>query len=463
MADPAAADGQRAPACAESTDLLAWAERALRPMRPAAHHRRLLEELQRLADGRADRLIVAMPPGSAKSTYCSVLLPGWWLQRHPGHSIIAACHTEALAHSFGRRARALVEEHAELLGLRLRRAERAAGQWSVESGGTYYAAGVRGPIVGRRADLVLIDDPVKNHAEADSPAARESLWQWLQADLMPRLKPGGRIVLVMTRWHEDDLGGRLLAGAERWETLCLPALAEADDPLGRTPGEPLWPEWESIELLARKRRAVGERMWHALFQQRPRPDAGTLFRPERIELLDEDPPCSGAVRAWDLAATEAAAGQHPDWSVGIKIGRLQGGLCVLDVVRLRGGPLAVEQAILATAEADGRGVLVGLPQDPGQAGKQQVAHLRRRLAGFRVDASVETGSKITRAGPVSAQVEAGGLAMLRAPWTAALLDELRDFPHGRHDDQVDALARGFGLIEGLANESRRLRVNLLGR
>ncbi len=463
LAERKRAADQRAAAADSSLDLLEWAGLALDPLRPAAHHRLLLEDLRAVADGRIDRLLVAMPPGSAKSTYCSVLLPGWWLHRHPGHSIIAACHTEALAHSFGRRARALVADHAKLLGLRLARDERAAGQWSVENGGGYFAAGVRGPIVGRRADLVLIDDPVKSHAEADSAAAREALWQWSQADLLPRLKPGGRIVLVMTRWHEDDLAGRLLAGQDGWKTLCLPALAEADDPLGRGAGEPLWPEWESGDLLARKRRAVGERMWHALFQQRPRPDAGTLFRPEHIELLDAEPPCDRAVRAWDLAATEAGEGGDPDWTVGLKLGRVGPGVCVLDVVRLRGGPLAVEQAIIATAEADGCRVPIGLPQDPGQAGVQQVAHLKRRLAGFRVAASPESGSKMTRAGPVSAQVQSGGLAVLRARWTASLLDELRDFPHGRKDDQVDALARAFALLEDSGGEPRRLRLDLLGR
>ena len=454
---------QRAADRHDSLDLHDWARLALEPLRPAAHHRLLLDELRAVAEGRTDRLLVAMPPGSAKSTYCSVLLPGWWLHRHPGHSIITACHTEALAHSFGRRARALVAEHAGRLGLRLARDQRAAGQWSVQDGGSYFAAGVRGPIVGRRADLVVIDDPVKSHAEADSGAAREALWQWSQADLLPRLKPGGRIVLVMTRWHEDDLAGRLLAGGDGWRTLCLPALAGTNDPLGRAPGEPLWPEWESGGVLARKRRAVGERMWHALFQQQPRPDAGTLFRPERIELLDAPPACDRAVRAWDLAATEAGAGHDPDWTVGLKLGRGGPGVCVLDVVRLRGNPLTVEQAIIATAEADGGRVLIGLPQDPGQAGVQQVAHLKRRLSGFRVAASAETGSKLTRAAPVSAQVEAGGLGVLRAGWTAALLDELRDFPHGRKDDQVDALSRAFALLEDAGSEPRRLRLNLLGR
>jgi predicted phage terminase large subunit-like protein len=440
-----------------------WAELALDPLRPAAHHRLLLSRLERVADGTLDRLMVVMPPGSAKSTYCSVLLPGWWLRRHPGHSIIAACHTEALAHSFGRRARALVAEHAAALGLGLAKDDRAAGRWSVEDGGSYFAAGVRGPIVGRRADLVLIDDPVKNHAEADSAAARESLWQWYQADLIPRLKPGGRIVLVMTRWHEDDLGGRVLGADDRWDVLRLPALAEEGDPLGRPPGAALWPEWEDAVLLNRKRHSVGERTWHAVFQQRPRPDSGTLFRPESIELRETAPECRGVVRAWDLAATEAAAGGDPDWTVGLKLGRHAAGICVLDVVRLRGNPLAVEQAIVATADADGRAVAIGLPQDPGQAGKQQVAHLRRLLGAYRVQASPEGGSKLTRAGPVSAQVEAGAVSAVRAPWTAALLDELRDFPHGRHDDQVDALARAFAMLEGSQSEARRLRVNLLGR
>jgi predicted phage terminase large subunit-like protein len=423
----------------------------------------LLAGLAELEAGGADRLMVLMPPGSAKSTYCSVVLPPWWLARHPDHSIIAACHTEALAHHFGRRARAVLSEHGATAGARLARDDRAAGRWRTEAGGEYFAAGVKGPIIGRRADLILIDDPVKSHAEADSPTLREALWNWFQSDLVPRLKPGGRIVLVMTRWHEDDLAGRLLAGDDGWRVLRLPALAEADDPLGRPEGEPLWPTWEGVEALARKRRAVGERIWAALFQQRPRPDAETLFRVGRIAVWDRAPTLERAVRAWDLAATEAAHGRDPDWTVGLKLGRVEGGgLCVADVVRLRGGPLAVERAIVRTAEADGPEVAVGLPQDPGQAGKQQVAYLTGRLAGFRVLATPETGSKLLRAGPVSAQVEAGLLAMIGAPWNGALVTELRDFPHGTKDDQVDALSRAFAMLTQ-GQSSRLLRLDLMTR
>ncbi len=444
-------------------ELEAWAREALAPLIPAAHHRLLLDRLHALSEGTSDRLMVAMPPGSAKSTYCSVLLPPWWLAHHAGHEIIAACHTEALAASFGRRARTLVAEHAGLISLELARDQRAATSWGIAGGGSYFAAGVRGPIVGRRADLILIDDPIKSHAEADSAGVRDSLWHWYQSDLLPRLKPHGRVVLVMSRWHEDDLSGRLLAGGDNWDVLRLPALAEEDDPLGRAPGEPLWPAWESAESLVRKRRLVGDRMWHALFQQRPGPDAGTLFHPELIALRDAPPIGAAAVRAWDLAATDALSGGDPDWTVGLKLARIDRGYCVLDVVRLRGGPLTVEQAIIATADADGRAVRIGLPQDPGQAGKQQVAHLTRLLAGFRVTATPESGSKVTRAGPVCAQVEAGAVSAVRAPWTAALLDELRDFPHGRKDDQVDALSRAFDLLEEPGDEARRLRLDILGR
>jgi predicted phage terminase large subunit-like protein len=310
---------------------------------------------------------------------------------------------------------------------------------------------------------VLIDDPVKSHVEADSATLRESLWDWFQSDLITRLRPGGRIVLVMTRWHEDDLAGRLLAADDGWRTLRLPALAEHDDPLGRALGEALWPEWEGAEALARKRRAVGERMWAALFQQRPRPDAETLFKVGQIALIDQAPALERVVRAWDLAATAAGPGRDPDWTAGVKLGRLLGGgLCVLDVVRLRGGPLAVERAVRAAAEADGPDVTIGLPQDPGQAGKQQVAYLTDRLAGWRVVSSPESGAKATRAGPVSAQIEAGLLSILRAPWNAAFITELRDFPHGSKDDQVDALARGFGLLSR-GTPARQVRLDLMAR
>ncbi len=452
------------------TSLTAWAHLALAQagQRPAAHHRALIAELEALARGENDRLMLLMPPGSAKSTYASVIFPPWWLAQAPTSQIIAACHTAPLASHFGRRARNLIAEHGTRLGLALARDARASASWSLDQGGSYYAAGVRGPITGRRADLVLIDDPVKSQAEAASATARAQVWQWYQSDLISRLKPGGKIILVMTRWHEDDLGGRLLAaqaaGGDRWRTLRFPALAEADDPLGREPGQALWPEWESAADLARKRMIIGERAFSALYQQTPRPSEGLLFRTETITVLDALPALSARVRAWDLAASLPAPGRDPDWTVGLRMGRDEAGRFIVDdIKRLRGGPHEVEQAILATAREDGTTTPILLPQDPGQAGRAQVLYLTRKLAGYHVIASPESGAKLTRASPVAAQAAAGNLAVLRAAFTHPFLDELRDFPAGHKDDQVDALSRAFAHLAFAPAPTRQLSLSLLAR
>jgi predicted phage terminase large subunit-like protein len=229
---------------------------------------------------------------------------------------------------------------------------------------------------------------------------------------------------------------------------------------------PLWPAWESGEKLARRRAAIGPRAWAALYQQRPATTEGALFRVAAISVLPAAPAEARYVRAWDLAATAATEGRDPDWTVGLKLGREPGGRTVVaDIVRLRGGPHEVEQAIINTAAQDGRAVAVGLPQDPGQAGKQQVAWLTGRLAGHRVVASPETGAKATRAAPVAAQADAGNLAIVAAPWNRAFLEELRDFPQGRKDDQVDALSRAFALLlcDAPAAPARRLHVPFMGR
>ena len=427
-----------------------WAATALEPMghKPARHHALLLRQLARIGAGEIDRLMVLMPPGSAKSTYASLVFPAWWFHRHPTSAVIAASHTAELAAHFGRNLRNMMAENAEALGYRLARDSHAAHRFATSEGGQYFATGIDGPITGRRADLVVIDDPIKSQAGADSALSREHLWNWYRSELLTRLKPGGRVVLVMTRWHADDLAGRLLEAGDDWTILRLPALADsADDPLRRAPGEALWPGWEDAEALARKRATVGARVWASLYQQLPAPDNGGLFPITRIAIAEAAPAQLRTVRAWDLAATAATEGRDPDWTVGIKLGRdAAGQIYVLDVVRLRAGPHEVAQAIVNTAHADGAGTRIGLPQDPGQAGKVQVAWLTSRLAGHRVTASPETGAKATRATPVAAQVEAGNLTLVRATWNRALLDELRDFPHGRKDDQVDALSRAYSLL-----------------
>ena len=451
------------------TSLYEWSRLALAHagQEPAAHHRLLLSELESVSRGDIDRLLVLMPPGSAKSTYGSVIFPAWWFGQHPSSAVITASHTADLAEHFGRQVRNLVAEHGPRLGYTLEYDSRAAGRWQTSEGGQYFATGIRGSITGRRADLAIIDDPVKSQAEAENAYCRDYVWNWFRSDLTPRLKPSGRLILIMTRWHEDDLGGRLLTtqGTE-WRTLRLPALAEENDVLGRSLGEPLWPEWESAEALARKRDAVGERVFAALFQQNPRPPSGGMFKIGQIGFLDNLIALGAgrSVRAWDLAATRGSGASDPDWTVGIKLHRTERGcFTVTDVVRLRGSVHEVNQTVLATARADGPKVPIGIPQDPGSAGKFVVQQFAALLSGYTVHCSPETGSKTSRAAPLSAQVEAGNFAILRAPWTQAFIEELREFPHGRKDDQVDALSRAFMMLTKIGSPSQRVHVPLMTR
>ena len=262
-------------------DLAAFTK-AVRFEPPARHHRHLIDRLHALERGDIRRLMVLMPPGSAKSTYTSILFPPWAMGRNPRWSVIAGSHTATLAERFGRRVRNLVasDEYADIFSARLAPDSKAAFRWSMQEGGEYLAAGAGAAIVGFRADLGILDDPVAGREQADSELEREKLWQWYLNDYWTRLKPGARVVLIMQRWHEDDLAGRLLKemarGGEQWEVVKLKMEADEHDPLGRAPGEPLWPEWFTPEMLAQAKRDA--RSWSALYQQEPRPDVGGEFR-----------------------------------------------------------------------------------------------------------------------------------------------------------------------------------------
>jgi predicted phage terminase large subunit-like protein len=409
--------------------------------------------------------MILMPPGSAKSTYASVVFPAWWFSQHPHSSVIGASHSLGLAKHFSKRIRSLILAKQQYLGFGITRDQRAADTWTTSNGSEYLAVGVHGAITGRRADLVVIDDPVKSQADAESRRQRDHIWDWYKSDVTTRLKPGGRVVLIMTRWHPDDLGGQLLAqNAAEWRVVRLPALAEAGDPLDRAIGTPLWPEWEDYGALARKRELIGERAWSALFQQNPLPSGGRLFSIDRIavELSRRDD--EAIVRAWDLAATGDTGRNDPDWTVGVKLSRDKNGrYLILDVARIRGTPHQVEELIVNTAQKDGAKVIVAIPEDPGQAGKSQMSYLTRQLAGFHVISSRETGSKATRAMPLASQVEAGNVSIVPADWSRTLLDEMRDFPWGRKDDQVDALVRGFTTLTTRPRSPNSISVSILSR
>lgn len=416
---------------------------------PALHHLLIIRELQRIADGTNDRLIMLLPPGSAKSTYGSMIFPSYLLSIGVGLDIIGAAYNSEHAAFLSGKAIGFARDMEDVLPYSL--VKQSERYWTTSNRGQYRAAGIDSGISGRRADVLIIDDPHKSREDAENIKERERVWNWYRGDALPRTKPGSRVVIIMTHWHVDDLAGRLIASQPgRWKVLKVPAVAEdaETDPLGRAVGEGLWPEYWTGDYLAQREIDVGPREWAALYQQRPVPLTGGFFDIDAIGRVSAMPEGAALVRAWDLAATPAVMGADPDWTAGPLLGRTRDhGFVLGDMVRLRGDSAQVERAIRATAERDGRRVTIFLAQDPGAAGKAYVTYLVKKLAGYKVIVRPVSGSKITRATPFSSQVAAGNLSIVKdTPWTVALLDEMALFPFGHHDDQVDALADAFNTL-----------------
>jgi predicted phage terminase large subunit-like protein len=418
--------------------------------KPASHHRLMISLLQEASIGKLLQLILAAPPGCGKSTYISYLYAAWYLAAHPGDQILACAHTEMLAASNSIAVHRIVQDFGDVLGYGL--ASDAAGDWRTTNGGRYRGVGVGTAATGYRASLILIDDPVKGVEAAHSQTDRDRVHEWYRQDIRTRRTPGCPTILVQTRWHEDDLTGRLLLQEpDDWRYVRLAAISEGDgDPLNRPEGTPLWADdsYGYAEDLLRQR-AVAEKtgqtaMWWALYQGSPRPPEGRLFKigliPIRDLLLGA---VQQSVRAWDLASTAQG-----DWTVGVKLvvqydAEFRPFWTVVDVQRFRGGPEDVRRLVRQIAEADGYAVRIALPEDPGQAGKSQVFDFTKLLTGYPLTATRMTGSKELRALSVAAQFNIGRVGLLKAPWNTALLDELAVFPSGKHDDQVDALSLAF--------------------
>ena len=425
----------------------------------AAHHRRICDALMRVFRGECRRLIINVPPRYSKTELAVVNFIAWAMGRVPDAEFIHTSYSTALAVTNSAAVRGVIqhEAYADVFpGVRL--ASDAQHHWRTTAGGVMYATGAGGTITGFGAGkhregfggAIIVDDPHKAD-EARSDVVREGVIDWFQNTLESRKNsPETPIVLIMQRLHERDLSGWLLGGGngEAWEHLCLSAWG--DD------GAPLWPEKHSAEDLERMERA-SPYTFAGQYRQRPAPPEGGLFRPDAIPLIEVLPAGVSIswVRAWDLAATVDG-----DYTAGVRLGRLPDGRYVIaDVVRLRAGPDERDRALRNTAERDGRAVRVSIPQDPGQAGKTQVLHLTRSLAGYPVHTSPESGDKVTRAEGIAAQVNVGNVLMLRAEWNDSLVAELRLFPNGANDDQVDALSRAFSVLlenVGASFASRRV-------
>jgi predicted phage terminase large subunit-like protein len=411
---------------------------------PARHHLLIMDKLQQLERGQIQRLMILSPPGSAKSTYCSIQYPLWRLARRPGTNILCASNTEGLAENFNRRRRniALTPQWCRLADTKLASDQQGAGHFATEKGGGIRAAGVGSAIVGFRSHLNILDDPIRNLEEALSPTALDKQFDWFMSDFRSRLVPGAPELIVSTRWARKDIAGRILElvkeGREEWTVLRLPMVADSDDdPLGRPQGESLWPEWFGPAYIAEKQQNVFN--WSTQYQQTPLDAAGSWIGQECIQYADGVPLGEPyRVIAIDLALTVGRG----DWTVFI-VGQLDENrrLHVVDIRRARVGPdESVDMLFELFERYSPHDVLI----DDDNASKvfRMAAHERARSLSrpFALHAIPMRGKdKETRAAAIRAMFLRGDVRLVRAPWNVVLVKELLEFPSGDHDDCVDAL------------------------
>jgi predicted phage terminase large subunit-like protein len=438
------------------------------------------------------RLMVFMPPRHGKSEQVSVRFPVWLLGRNPDKRIILTSCTASLSEGFSRQARDIVLDNPYQAVFGVRSASemqvtisddsRSVSSWDLASQrGGIVAAGVGGSIIGKGSHLLVIDDPFKDRKDAESKTVRDGVDNWYRSTAYTRLAPGGAIVLMHQRWHEDDLAGRLLKRmvddkkADRWTVLNLPAIAEAwaervepdevikacqqgwwksVDVLGRSPGEPLWPEWFDLELLASIRVNLGGYEWDALYQQRPRPLEGALIKAyDIIQVRRSEAPEDHLLkfaRYWDLAVSGR---EEADYIVGAKLGRARDGrIYVFHIARFKGPWADARPKMVDVMLRDGVTVEQGIETSGQQGGYFQELQRDERLATIAVKPvnPKEVGNKEVRANVWASRIPDGLIYLIRdGGWDVdGFLAEAVAFPKGAYDDQVDGVSGAVQMLGG---------------
>jgi predicted phage terminase large subunit-like protein len=392
------------------------------------HVKLIAEHLDAVDRGEIDRLAISMPPRHGKSETVTVRYPLHCLMRWPEDNVLVTGYNQTFAKKFGRRTRNMAQDAGIVSD-----DKTASDEWATRGGGLYMARGVGSPPTGTGFHRIVVDDPIKSREEADSQTYRDKAWDWYSEDLYSRLEPGGAMILVGTRWHHDDVIARAIASEPgRWTILNLPSIS--DD------GNALWPERYNVEALERIR-SISPRAFESLYQGNPTPREGAFFFVDRIEVVDHAPTGLTQGRGWDLAATEGGG----DFTATVKISGpdAHGIFYIEDAFEAQVDSSKRDALMLQTAKADSDKVKIRIPQDPGQAGKDQAARLVKMLAGFTVKASPVSGDKETRADAFASQVNAGNVRIVRGNWNATYIEKMRQFPLGKYDDFVDASADAF--------------------
>jgi predicted phage terminase large subunit-like protein len=422
----------------------------------------ICEHLEVVTDGRINRLLINVPPGSMKSLLVSVLWQAWeWGPRGMrSMRYLATAFNDGPVKRDTRKVRDLIlSDWYQSLWPQVELTR--TGETSFANSATGTREGIAfGSLTSQRGDRLIIDDP-HSTLTAESAVDREKTTRQFREGAINRLNDQERsaIVVVMQRLHENDISGTILKLKMGYVHLMLPMEFELErachtvisfkDP--RTyDGELLDPVRMPREVIDKLKRDSTAYAIAGQYQQRPAPREGGIFKRHWFEIVDAIPAGATRARGWDLAASKAKVGSSsgPAYTAGVKLASKDGVFYIEDVVRERGGPAEVEKLIKGTAEADGKSVRISIPQDPGQAGKSQVLAFARLLIGWDARFSPETGDKEARALPVSAQAEVGNVKILKGDWNDDFLEEICSFPAGTYKDQTDALSRAFALLIG---------------
>ncbi len=410
----------------------------------------LAEALEAVERGELKRLIVLMPPRHGKSEQISLRFPCWYLAKHPQDYIVQAGYAESIALTHSRQARDIfispelgrlfptIRHRPERLGQEVIMPERqAAHEWGTKQGGSYYAVGIGGGLTGRGFNVGIIDDPVKDEEEAASLTIREKVWDWYQKVFRTRAEPDAAIIVVMTRWHQDDLVGQLLRqaqedpAADQWRVLHFKAI-END--------QALWPERYPIDVLKNIRSSIGGRAFESLYQGNPTVAEGQIIKREWWQYYEERPPFERIIHSWDTAFKDKT---QNDYSVCTIWGEGSNGYYLIDVWRGKVEFPELERAVIALHDRDTPNVVIVEDKASGQSLIQAIQrNTRIPILPVKVDSN-----KVARANSVTPLIESGRVFLPKnAPWLFDYIEELSAFPNAPHDDQVDSTTQALSFM-----------------
>jgi predicted phage terminase large subunit-like protein len=401
-------------------------------------------------------MAIGAPPRHGKTKLIGQWYPVWYLAKNPSHKVIYVSNQADQAVRYGGRpARTIVVDTGRSVGLKLSEDSTSAAHWDLVTGGGMESIGVGGSIAGKGAHLFILDDPIKDAEQAKSKKFREDMWEWFLSVCVARLEPGGKIVILSTRWHQDDLIGRVMdrqvKGAEglRFESLMLPAIALPEDELGRNPSEPLWPERFPLAKLEEIRSTYPPWMWEALYQQNPTPEEGNAVKRVWWQYYTLQPSTYDIViQSWDL--TFGSGLKTADYCVGLVLGRKGSSIYVIDMLRER---MDTPEQLQAIKNMSMRYPMAGAKiVEKAAGGWAAVALLQKEVPGLlalppRLQGTGTQSAKELRLQQILPFIQAGNLFLPQgAKWVPELIEECAQFPDSAHDDIVDALSQGVSFL-----------------